>query len=39
MYNSKFRICSLVRDVVDFICNLKLFKAINRNYFDVAHSL
>ena len=31
--------CSLVCDAIDFICNLKLFKAFNRNYFDVADSL
>ena len=30
---------SLVCDVIEFICNLKLFKAINRNYFNDADSL
>ena len=30
---------SLVCDVINFICNLKLFKAINRNYFDIGDSL
>ena len=29
----------LVCDVIDFICDLKLFKAINRNYFDLADGL
>ena len=31
--------CSLLSDVIDLFCDLKLFKAINRNYFDVADSL
>ena len=31
--------CSLVFDVIDFNCDLKLFKAFNRKYFDVADSL
>ena len=31
--------CRLVCDVVNFICDLKLFKAVNRNYFYVAESL
>ena len=31
--------CSLVCDVIDFIGDLKLFKSINRNYFNVANSL
>ena len=31
--------CSLVCEVIDFICNLKLFKAMNRNNFDDAGSL
>ena len=30
--------CSLVCDVIDFICNLKLFRAISRNCFDDADS-
>ena len=30
---------SLVFDVIDFTCDLKLFKAFNRKYFDVADSL
>ena len=43
MYNSKFIICSLVRDVVDFICNLKFLKPsiettlMLPTFFDVAH--
>ena len=31
--------CSLVCDVIDFICDLKLFKAVHRNYFYVADNL
>ena len=31
--------CSLVCDVISFICDLKLFKATNRNSFDVTDSL
>ena len=31
--------CSLVCDIIDFICELKLFKAINRNYFDFVDSV
>ena len=31
--------CSLVCDKIDFICDFKLFKAINRNYFDVSGNL
>ena len=30
---------SLICDIIDFICDLELFKAINRNYFDVTGSL
>ena len=30
---------SLDCDVIDFICNFKLFKAISRNYFDIADGL
>ena len=37
---AKFTIaCSLFCGVIDFICDLKLFKAINWNYFGVAGSL
>ena len=32
-------ICSLVCDVIEFICDLKLLKAINRNYFYLAEGL
>ena len=28
--------CNSVCDIIDFICDLKLFKAINRNYFEVS---
>ena len=31
--------CSLVCDVIDFICDLKLIKSINRSYYDAADSL
>ena len=31
--------CSLVCDVIDFICDFKLFKTISRNYFDVTGGL
>ena len=31
--------CSLVFDVIDFICDLSLFKAINGNYLDIVESL
>ena len=31
--------CSLVYEVIDFIYDFKLFKGINRNYFDVTDSL
>ena len=31
--------CNLVCDVIEFICDLTLFKAINRNYFDAADNL
>ena len=27
------------RLIIDFICDLQLFKPINRNYFDIANSL
>ena len=42
MYNPKPSLqytCSLVCDVISFICDLKLFKATNRNSFDVTDSL
>ena len=28
--------CNSACDIIDFICDLKLFKAINRNYFEVS---
>ena len=31
--------CSLVWDVIGFMCDLKLLKAINRNYYDVIDTL